>query len=111
MSSKHLSTKEARDGGSDTAKGGQLSGEEGIDASRCTRLRWRCRRGMLELDLLLQEFLERAFQELPETEKREFEALLDYPDPVLLDWLMGRAVPVQQGLADVVERIRANPLP
>lgn len=84
-------------------------GEE-VDARRYTRLRWRCRRGMLELDLLLQGFLECAFHELPETEKRRFEALLDYPDPVLLDWLMGRTVPLEQGLADVVERIRANPL-
>lgn len=107
MRSKHLPMEEARNGVSVTAEGGR----EGVDACCCARLRWRCRRGMLELDLLLQGFLEHAFQELPETAKREFEALLGYPDPVLLDWLMGRAAPVEQGLADVVERIRVNPLP
>lgn len=106
MSSEYLSMEEVRDGVSVAAE----SGREGIDAC-CARLRWRCRRGMLELDLLLQGFLEHAFQELPETAKREFEALLGYPDPVLLDWLMGRAAPVEQGLVDIVERIRANPLP
>lgn len=110
MDFRHLSTEETRSGMPDTVAGGQRS-REGVDASRYMRLRWRCRRGMLELDLLLQGFLDRVFHELSEIEKREFEALLDHPDPVLLDWLMGRAVPVEQGLADVVERIRANPLP
>lgn len=105
------SAEKARNGMSGAAEGGQRSNAEGVDTSRCARLRWRCRRGMLELDLLLQGFLERAFQQLPETEKREFEALLDYPDPVLLDWLMGRATPAEKRLADVVERVRANPLP
>ncbi|MFZ5530062.1 MAG: succinate dehydrogenase assembly factor 2, partial [Pseudomonadota bacterium] len=37
-----------------------------------TRLHWQCRRGMLELDIMLGEFLEARFEELDATEKRAF---------------------------------------
>lgn len=83
--------------------------ENGTAASaRRSRLRWRCRRGMLELDLLLLDFLEHGFHLLPEQGQRDFEALLEAPDPDLLDWLMGRSLPEKKELADVVERIRAH---
>lgn len=83
------------------------SRQDVADAGREARLRWRCRRGMLELDLLLGEFVERGLHALSDEMKRDFEALLEYPDPVLFDWLMGRAAPTDRGLAHVVERIRA----
>lgn len=76
--------------------------------ARRSRLRWRCRRGMLELDLLLLGFLESGFHLLPDQGQRDFEALLEAPGPELLDWLMGRSIPEKKELADVVERIRAH---
>jgi antitoxin CptB len=51
------------------------------------RLRWQCRRGMLELDLLLLEFLERHYAELDEANREDFAALLEYPDQTLQRWL------------------------
>ena len=47
------------------------------------RLRWRCRRGMLELDLPLERFLKTHYHALTEGEKDAFERLLDYSDPDL----------------------------
>lgn len=46
-------------------------------------LRWRCRRGMLELDLPLARFLETHYHALTEAEKTAFSCLLDYSDPDL----------------------------
>ena len=52
-------------------------------------LRWQCRRGMLELDLLLNGFLDEKYHQLTIDEKNQFKNLLDYPDQTLFDLLMG----------------------
>ena len=70
------------------------------------RLRWRCRRGMLELDLLLQGFLDRGYAKLSLDRQKVFENLLDYPDDVLLELLMGRSAAADPEVADVIEEIR-----
>jgi antitoxin CptB len=51
------------------------------------RVRWRCRRGLLELDILLQRFVDTYYAKLDETEIRQFEALLDLPDNDLWDMI------------------------
>ena len=53
-------------------------------------LRWQCRRGMLELDILLNSFLDEKYQQLSMEEKNQFKNLLDYPDQTLFDLLMGK---------------------
>ena len=45
------------------------------------RLKWACRRGMLELDILFMPFVDRAYDDLPEGKKRTFERLLTCQDP------------------------------
>ena len=72
------------------------------------RLYWHCRRGMLELDLLLQGFLSAHYDSISDAEKRTFAALLDYPDAVLFDLLMGRSVTADKELACVIEKIRTT---
>jgi antitoxin CptB len=72
------------------------------------RLRWRCRRGLLELDLILQGFLERRFARLSAEEKALFAELLDRPDPELLDWALGRSEPPDPRYRDVVRLMRAG---
>jgi antitoxin CptB len=57
------------------------------------RLRWQCRRGLLELDLLLQGFLERRYAHLREADKALFHRLLEIPDPVLLAWVQDQDQP------------------
>jgi antitoxin CptB len=70
------------------------------------RLRWSCRRGMLELDLLLDSFLRRGFASLDERGRETFERLLDYPDTTLLQLLMGQMQSSDREVAHVVEHIR-----
>ena len=70
------------------------------------RLRWQCRRGMRELDELLLGFIDRHLGELAGEELAAFEALLRYPDDLLYECLMGRMVPMEEGIAHVVRKIR-----
>ena len=72
------------------------------------RLRWRCRRGMRELDRILERFLETGYRELPAAEKRQFAEILEYPDPDLHAYLVGRAEPSDAGVARLVHSIRAS---
>jgi antitoxin CptB len=59
--------------------------------SELDRFRWQCRRGMLELDLLLAGFLERDLPQLNPQQLEILKELLDLPDNDLLDLVMGRA--------------------
>lgn len=70
------------------------------------RVRWRCRRGMKELDELLLGFLEARFETLDRGDRARFEALLECPDPQLWAYLSGRETPDDAALADVVRTIR-----
>ena len=71
------------------------------------RLRWRCRRGMKELDVLLERFARRHLAAAPLAERRALEELLSLPDPDLAGYLLGAEVPRQAGMAQLVARIRA----
>jgi len=71
-----------------------------------SRLYWQCRRGMRELDFVLQDFLEAHYEALPEADKHAFQELLNYPDPLLLEYVMGRMQPSDRAIADVVSKIR-----
>ena len=62
-----------------------------LDAVRLARLRWRCRRGMLENDLILERFLARRGDDLTEDEVVALDRLLDLPDGDLWDVLCERA--------------------
>lgn len=70
------------------------------------RLYWQCRRGMLELDILLQGFLDTKFDALAAAEQYAFVELLDYPDAILLEYMLGRMIPTDQRIANVVTQIR-----
>jgi antitoxin CptB len=71
-----------------------------------SRVKWQCRRGMLELDILLQDFVDEKYGLLTDKEKNDFDALLKYPDQNLQDYFYGRATPIDAGIADIVSRIR-----
>jgi antitoxin CptB len=51
------------------------------------RTRWRCRRGLLELDIVLQRFVDKHYEKLDEKALRQFEALLDLADNDLWDMI------------------------
>ena len=71
------------------------------------RIRWRCRRGLLELDLVLQAFLERGYGRLDDGQRRLFDELLEQPDNDLLDLALGRCEPEPRYRA-VVELLRGD---
>lgn len=70
------------------------------------RLRWACRRGMLELDLFLEPFFEQAYPTLTPEEQQTFVRLLEFPDPDLFAWFMGHAQSDDEALQALVESIR-----
>ena len=74
-----------------------------------SRLYWQCRRGMLELDLLLQDFMDKTWDKLDDAHKRAFEVLLQSPDQLLYDYLLGDTVPFDKDVAYVVKQIRLTP--
>lgn len=79
--------------------------DENEDTHR-SRLYWQCRRGMLELDLALQAFLDHHYDSVTSDERRAFESMLNYPDPLLLEYIMGRIIPTDRQMANVVGRLR-----
>lgn len=70
------------------------------------KLGWACRRGMLELDVLLGNFFKEAYPELSLQDKGLFVKLLARNDPELFAWLMGHATPDDKGLAKITDTIR-----
>jgi antitoxin CptB len=68
------------------------------------RIRWRCRRGMRELDMLLESYFERDFDREPQRQQA-FLALLDCEDPDIWAWLIGHAQPPTE-LTDVIQRLQ-----
>ncbi len=73
------------------------------------RLRWRCRRGMKELDLLLTRYLEQRYAAAPAAEQAAFRALLEAPDPEILDLCVGRRRPADAALAALIGALTAVP--
>ncbi len=91
----------------DTGPGGGVVLDASVMQTRdFQRLYWQCRRGMLELDALLQGFMDRRYAELDAVQRTALETLLACSDPLLLEYLMGRAVPFDKDVADVVVQIR-----
>mgnify|MGYP001068709163 CR=1 FL=1 len=66
------------------------------------RLRWACRRGMLELDVLFMPFVEEAYDELSDAQKAVFRRLITCDDPDLFAWFMGHQRCPDAELADMV---------
>lgn len=69
------------------------------------RLRWACRRGMLELDVLFMPFVEEAYDDLSLENKAIFERLLECQDPELFAWFMGHEVCGDKDLNAMVQFI------
>jgi antitoxin CptB len=82
-----------------------------MESAERARLLWQCRRGMRELDLLLQAFAEAEIEGLDATEKAAFEGLLARPDAELAELLLGASEPMDGTTADVVARIRTAARP
>jgi len=74
------------------------------------KLRWRCRRGMRELDQLFGRYLDRRWAEAPEAERAVFLQLLDSEDDKLWRWSMGYEACPDASQAKLLEYICALPV-
>ena len=70
------------------------------------RVRWRIRRGLLELDIILERFVEAHYEGLNQDEKCVFEVLLDMPDTILWDMITGRQEVAQSEQQALLKKIR-----
>ena len=70
-----------------------------------SRLRWRCRRGMKELDILLLRYLECCYDSASPQEQGVFAEILELQDPQLYALITGRERPPDEAFADVVRKL------
>ena len=77
-----------------------------VDAQRLSRIRWRCRRGMLENDLVLTRFLDGRGSTIDEDEILMLDRLLDLPDTDLWDLLSGRTQPSEVSVMPLLQQLR-----
>ena len=75
-----------------------------MDATELNRLRWRCRRGMLENDLILARFLDARGSAMSAGDVAALDRLLDLADNELWDLIAGRAEPADAELRPLVDR-------
>ncbi len=72
---------------------------------RLKKLRWQSRRGMKELDVLLEAFIRTQRGRLLAGDWPEFERLLGEEDDVLFDWIAGRNLPQDDAMVELIKRI------
>jgi antitoxin CptB len=78
---------------------------ETLDAVTLRRLAWRCRRGMRELDVLLERFLHDGYSVASSSDRAAFEQLLELQDPDLARYLLAGDEPRVEGLRRIVELV------
>ena len=69
------------------------------------RLRWRCRRGMRELDVLLRRYVDERYANASSEQQEAFRALLDAPDPLIHAYCLGLESPPTPILATLIRLI------
>ncbi len=77
-----------------------------VQVEEYSRLRWRCRRGMRELDELLTRYLEQEYRQAAPGDRAAFGRILDLQDPDIFGYLLGGTVSEDGSLRHVIARIR-----
>jgi antitoxin CptB len=70
------------------------------------QLIWRCRRGVRELDVLLDRYLKAQYLQLNTVQKEAFERLLEEQDPLIMDWLFMKSHPKDKGILFIINQLR-----
>ena len=78
------------------------------DETEIRKLRWRCRRGMRELDQLLERWLDTQWRQSSMQDRETFLQLLDTEDDRLWRWFLGHEAPEDAALRRLVERITST---
>lgn len=76
-----------------------------VEQEHIRRLRWQCRRGIKEVEVLLEPFFEERYQSLSEQDKKLFEKLLDQHDVEMFEWFTHRSKPEAPDLAYIVKMV------
>jgi len=87
-----------------------MNAEMMLDAEQ-RRLAWRCRRGMLELDIILQKFVNEQFSSLTIDELQVFDEMLDLPDSDFWEKIRDTQQVNNLSLQSVLTKLRAIHLP
>lgn len=72
------------------------------------RVRWACRRGMLELDLFLLPFFDNVYHDLSDQEQQHFQTLLEAADTEIQLWLTNQDKPEDEHLRAIIKKIREH---
>lgn len=78
-----------------------------LSENEIKRIYWACRRGMLELDLVMVPFYEQRFRALSEVDQQRFVKLLECEDTELFQWFLGKGSPEDPELDSIVNDINA----
>jgi antitoxin CptB len=78
------------------------------DAAQLGRLRWRCRRGMQELDVLLGGWLDAHWRSASAAQRAAFAELLEQQDPDLWAWCTGRSTAPRSDWQALIDDFRAR---
>ena len=73
-----------------------------------SRLLWRCRRGIKEMDIVLQNFIKDSYDELNNENKSAFSKLLEEQDLDILNWILGKGKPEDTALIEIIKKIRSS---
>ena len=76
-----------------------------MNKEKLAKIRWHCRRGMLELDVILQNFFDQHYLQLSSKEQQIFERLLETEDQQLYDWFLQKSQSRNIELAAMVKKI------
>ena len=76
-----------------------------IDQEELRRMQWAARRGMLELDLVLEPFVNTRYSDLSDLDRATFQRLMLCEDQELFSWLLQREEPEDKEFAAIIEQI------
>ncbi len=85
----------------------ELETENRKQETELQRVRWRCRRGLLELDIIFGRFVDAHYVYLTEAERQTFDEFLDMPDNPLWDMISGRQIAGSDAQAALLEIIKS----
>ena len=80
--------------------------ESSVSRLTLQQLRWRCRRGVRELDVLFGRFLDETYATLSEDQQIAFERFLNEQDPRIMDWLFDKSAPNDDEFVELVNLLR-----
>lgn len=79
--------------------------QEVSSAAHLSRMRWHCRRGMRELDVLLTRYFEEVYPSATSQQQQAFADLLDLQDPLIMAYVTGKQTPDSKDIADVIQQL------